>query len=339
MDDLSIRVSTKFVDTTDGDDYWRAATRPFYVTERTNRDVPLQGAMTGSTVGTSLIGETTFNSQDYFRNRRLIAESELEDQYIVQAWISGEMIGNADGTDFSVQPSDVSFLDLGKPLRASALTDPGRAGRTITLLAPRALVEAASPGRSLHGTVLRGASAMVLTQCLQSVSRALPHLDKTAAAQYEDVIAALLKASSSTDPGALQPEFSPRTDPDLRARALTHIIEHLGESWLSPVTICATLSVSRAQLYRAFQHDGGIAQVIRRKRLEHAYRELTAPEPENLSIEDVSRRWGFTSKTQFVRAFDSFYGVTPSRARAEGRRTIGDPSIDRLHRHLTTLGP
>ncbi|WP_260684459.1 helix-turn-helix domain-containing protein [Rhodococcus sp. KBS0724] len=334
MNDPRIDVSTEFVDAADRDDYWRAATRPFYVTERSSRDAPLHGTMFGSATGTSLIGETTFSSQNYVRNRRLITESELDDHYLVQGWTAGAMSGDADGVDFLVQPHEVSFIDLGKPLRASVRTHPRRTARAISLVVPRSLVEAPSHGRSLHGTVLTGVPAVVFSQCLQSISEALPHLDFAAAAQYEDVVESLLKATV----GQVAPERSFRAPPeDLRARALTYILDHLGESWLSPTTICVALAVSRAQLYRAFNDDGGIAQVIRRKRLEHAYRELTTSDSENMSVEEISRRWGFTSKPQFVRAFDAFYGTTPSRVRLEGRRTIGNPSINRLHHHLTTL--
>lgn len=252
------------MDAADRDDYWRAATRPFYVTERSSRDAPLHGTMFGSATGTSLIGETTFSSQNYVRNRRLITESELDDHYLVQGWTAGAMSGDADGVDFLVQPHEVSFIDLGKPLRASVRTHPRRTARAISLVVPRSLVEAPSHGRSLHGTVLTGVPAVVFSQCLQSISEALPHLDFAAAAQYEDVVESLLKATV----GQVAPERSFRAPPeDLRARALTYILDHLGESWLSPTTICVALAVSRAQLYRAFNDDGGIAQVIRRKRL------------------------------------------------------------------------
>ena len=126
-----------------------------------------------------------------------------------------------------------------------------------------------SHGRSLHGTVLTGMPAVVFSQCLQSISDALPHLDFAGAAQYENVVESLLKASV----GHVAPEQQLRAPPEgLRACALVYILDHLGESWLSPTTICVALAVSRAQLYRAFNDEGGIAQVIRRKRLEHAYR-------------------------------------------------------------------
>ncbi|MDF2470193.1 MAG: putative AraC family transcriptional regulator, partial [Rhodococcus erythropolis] len=133
--------------------------------------------------------------------------------------------------------------------------------------------------------------------------------------------------------------LSPRPDHSLRDRAYAYIAEHLSETWLGPTSMCAALSVSRAQLYRAFASDGGIALVIRRKRLELVYRELTRAEMSNETIDALALRCGFTSKSQLARAFKDFYGMTPSQARTDGRRTIGDPSIARLHRRLEFFSP
>ena len=333
MNSARIRVSTRSVDPADADDFWRSATRPFFVTDRIDPDTSLEGSITALSIGTSLIGQTTFNTQKYTRNNRLIAESGLDDEYMVQVVLDGQLSGNADGVDFVARQGDVTFFDLGRTWTADAEAE--STGRTITLLAPRSLVEAESKGRSLHGTVLRGVPAVLLAQCMQSVVLALPHLDPDAAAGYEDVVASLLRVSL----GIAEPDLSPRPDHSLRDRAYAYIAEHLSETWLGPTSMCAALSVSRAQLYRAFASDGGIALVIRRKRLELVYRELTRTEMPNETIEALALRCGFTSKSQLARAFKDFYGMTPSQARTDGRRTIGDPSIARLRRRLEFFSP
>ncbi|MDV6276809.1 AraC family transcriptional regulator [Rhodococcus erythropolis] len=331
MNSARIRVSTRSVAPADADDFWRGATRPFFVTEPVGADTPLEGSISALPIGTSLIGETTFNAQKYTRNKIVVAESGLDDQYMIQVVLDGQVSGDAEGVDFVARPGDVTFFDLGRTWTAEAEAT----GRTITLLAPRSLVEAESKGRSLHGTVLRGVPAFVLAQCMQSVVLALPHLDPDAAAGYEDVVASLLRVSL----GIAEPDLLPRPDHSLRDRAYAYIAEHLSETWLGPTTMCAALSVSRAQLYRAFASDGGIALVIRRKRLELVYRELTRAAMPNETMEALAQRCGFTSKSQLVRAFKDFYGMTPSQARSDGRRTIGDPSIARLHRRLQFFSP
>ncbi|MFC8931510.1 helix-turn-helix domain-containing protein [Rhodococcus sp. NPDC057135] len=333
MNSARIRVSTRSVAPADADDFWRGATRPFFVTEPVGADTPLEGSISALPIGTSLIGKTTFNAQKYTRNKIVIAESGLDDQYMIQVVLDGQVSGDAEGLDFVAHPGDVTFLDLGRTWTADAEAEV--TGRTITLLAPRSLVEAESKGRSLHGTVLRGVPAFVLAQCMQSVVLALPHLDPDAAAGYEDVVASLLRVSL----GIAEPDLLPRPDHSLRDRAYAYIAEHLSETWLGPTTMCAAMSVSRAQLYRAFASDGGIALVIRRKRLKLVYRELTRAEMSNETIEALAQRCGFTSKSQLARAFKDFYGMTPSQARTDGRRTIGDPAIARLHRRLQFFSP
>ncbi len=333
MNSARIRVSTRSVGPADANDFWRVVTRPFFVTEPIGADTPLQGSISALPIGTSLIGETTFNAQKYNRSKVVIAESGLDDQYMIQVVLGGQVSGDADGVDFVARPGDIAFFDLGRTWTADVETE--ATGRTITLLAPRSLVEAESKGRSLHGTVLRGVPAVVLAQCMQSVVLALPHLDPDAAAGYEDVVASLLRVSL----GIAEPDLSPRLDHSLRDRAYAYIAEHLSETWLGPTSMCAALSVSRAQLYRAFASDGGIALVIRRKRLELVYRRLTRAEMPNETTDALALRCGFTSKSQLARAFKDFYGMTPSQARTDGRRTIGDPSIARLHRRLEFFSP
>ena len=151
MNSARIRVSTRSVDPADADDFWRSATRPFFVTDRIDPDTSLEGSITALSIGTSLIGQTTFNAQKYTRNNRLIAESGLDDEYMVQVVLDGQLSGNADGVDFVARQGDVTFFDLGRTWTADAEAE--STGRTITLLAPRSLVEAESKGRSLHGTV------------------------------------------------------------------------------------------------------------------------------------------------------------------------------------------
>ena len=95
MNSARIRVSTRSVDPEEADDFWRSATRPFFVTDRIDPDTPLEGSISALPIGSSLIGRTTFNAQKYTRNNRLIAESGLDDQYMVQVVLDGQLSGNA----------------------------------------------------------------------------------------------------------------------------------------------------------------------------------------------------------------------------------------------------
>ena len=64
MNSARIRVSTRSVDPADADDFWRSATRPFFVTDRIDPDTSLEGSITALSIGTSLIGQTTFNTHE-----------------------------------------------------------------------------------------------------------------------------------------------------------------------------------------------------------------------------------------------------------------------------------
>ncbi|MGC0362477.1 AraC-like DNA-binding protein [Rhodococcus sp. 27YEA15] len=333
LNPAKINLSTDAVDPEDVSDYWRSATRPFFITEPAGLGRLLQGSITASPIGSTLIGETTFNSQNYIRNRALITESGLDDQYMIQAVVDGYLHGTTGNMTFVARPGDIVFFDLGRPWSARAEVDATRTGRTLSLLVPRLLMDAASDGRRLHGTVLHGTSAAVLARCLRSILRALPHLDTASAAGYENVVVSLLRATL----GAGENTPRPPASLDLRDQAMEYVSVHLTEPSLNPAAICVALSVSRAQLYRAFEADGGVAHVIRRQRLAQTYREITNPDMPFRSIEVIATSSGFGTKAQFVRAFKEYYGVTPTRARSENRQNLANPSLSRLYAQLSTF--
>ncbi|MFC5945612.1 helix-turn-helix domain-containing protein [Micromonospora harpali] len=82
--------------------------------------------------------------------------------------------------------------------------------------------------------------------------------------------------------------------------------------------------VSERQLSRLFlAHAGSTpAQYVRRARTEAAAHLLTSTA---LPLAAVARRCGFGSTESLRQAFLTHYAVTPSRFRAERRRTVDAP--------------
>src|SRR5690606_19490731 len=77
----------------------------------------------------------------------------------------------------------------------------------------------------------------------------------------------------------------------MRQRILDYIDSRLNDPFLGPEVIMRHFRVSRSHLYRAFEPDGGVAKIIREKRLDQAYQLLTNP-TEKRSVKDVARRCG-----------------------------------------------
>jgi hypothetical protein len=57
---------------------------------------------------------------------------------------------------------------------------------------------------------------------------------------------------------------------------------------------------------------------LRRVRLEHAHRQLTAADPARESVTAVAYRWGFSSPPQFTARYRAAYGIAPSHTLRQG---------------------
>ncbi|MDO8978200.1 MAG: helix-turn-helix transcriptional regulator, partial [Afipia sp.] len=88
---------------------------------------------------------------------------------------------------------------------------------------------------------------------------------------------------------------------------------------LGPAMLMSRFRVSRAQHYRMFAADGGVATLVRERRLEAAYREIMRPDSASRSITEIAHDLGFSSSGQFLRAFRARFAMTPSEARETGQ--------------------
>ncbi len=99
--------------------------------------------------------------------------------------------------------------------------------------------------------------------------------------------------------------------------------------------------LSRSHLYRAFASDGGVAKVIRDKRLDRAYRILVDRGDKPVSLKEIAYRCGFHDGTQFTHAFKARFNMTPRDAREIGApQWLSDPISFSYPEHIseTTSG-
>ena len=109
--------------------------------------------------------------------------------------------------------------------------------------------------------------------------------------------------------------------PEARRHALLSTVQafiqqHLGEPWLSPATIAAAHHISLRSLHQLF-HDEGltVAGWIRQRRLEYCRRELSDPALASRPVAAIAARWGFSSASDFSRAFRAVHGLPPAEFR------------------------
>lgn len=328
-----ILVSTDMVEDRLRSEFWREVTRPFYeTTPLVGSESPeLEGTITSRQVAGLWFGSVTFNAQRYNRDRRIIASSDL-DQYLVAVVEGGDMSGDFAGTSVVAQSGDICVLDLTQILLGDVT-----AGGMFSTLVPRQILAKATGHANLHGLVLKAHLPMTkLLTCYLGGIRDLgnqPSADEAAAVQEAlvTILAAALRGERPDGAGGLRSGDLRPLGAALRQRVLDFIDSNVSNHDLGPDFILRRFHVSRAHLYRAFAEDGGISSVIRDRRLDAAFRELTRTDIAVRSIAEIAFSLGFADPTHFLRRFRIRFGRTPSEIRSEG--PFRQPTSE-LHAHF-----
>ncbi|WP_179403190.1 helix-turn-helix domain-containing protein [Burkholderia guangdongensis] len=314
-------ISTDSVEPEQRNDFWREVTRPVCDTTLAplDADATLQGTIRTRPLGELVLGATTFNAQRYQRNRRVIVQGDL-DFYLLQMIVAGTLRGNFGDRSVSAGPGDICVVDLAQPYESEA-----DAGARLTVAVPRMHLEKALGNRNLHGLVLRGDRPMtrLVVDYLQSLMTVSGQLSVSESFAAQDAAVRLLAAGLAGEAAAAR-EATSALGVALRARVLEFIDANISRPELSPELLVRRFRISRAHLYRTLADDGGVAQIIRDKRLNHAYAALTRHPEQARPIAEVARACGFSSTTQFVRAFRSRFGIAPGDVRLADPEAIPD---------------
>jgi len=88
------------------------------------------------------------------------------------------------------------------------------------------------------------------------------------------------------------------------------IDRNLHNSALGPDFLCREAGMSRSQLYRLLESEGGVKNYIQRRRLKQCFAELSnSAEPR--SVAAVAAGLGFLDPSSFSRSFKKEFGLTP----------------------------
>ncbi|MGU7781130.1 helix-turn-helix domain-containing protein [Burkholderia sp. PU8-34] len=303
-----IVISTAHVESGLRGDFWREVTRPFFLSSFADEVNP-EASIRSRAFGAGTIALISFSAQQCRRDRKVIVSSDLAD-YLVQLVVSGDVTGDFGGPSFRASRGDVFIIDLAKPY--VTLSD---AGSRLSVAVPRERLEKMVGRTNLHGLTLKADWPLTrllidYMQGLFSVAGGPISTEESSAVQ--DALATLVAGNLSGKAPTVS-GYPSELGVVLRDRILAYIDEHLRDVELGPQKLMTRFRISRAHLYRAFEKDGGIALLIREKRLDLAYRMLSAPSfhASGESIKRLSLECGFTSPNNFSRAFRERFGTTP----------------------------
>ncbi|MDR6599300.1 AraC-like DNA-binding protein [Achromobacter deleyi] len=301
------------------DEYWREVTRPFCDTTllATDKGATLEGTMRIRHLGGLTLGSTTFNAQRYKRDPATIARSGL-DQYLVHVLVAGSIHGDFDDRDVTAGAGGICFIDLARPYQCRV-----DAGERLAMTIPRANIDKILGARDIHGLVLQAGNPM--TRLLKDYLCGF-HAVSGQLSASEDVAA--LEALTTLLSAGLANAAPIQNAPDsllgqaLRARVLAYIDHHLAQPELGPELLMQRFRVSRAHLYRVFAELGGIAHIIKCKRLDAAYARIVDPRHARHPVGQTAAHFGFRDPARFRKAFIARFGVAPDEAREQCRLAL-----------------
>ncbi|MBV8189993.1 MAG: helix-turn-helix transcriptional regulator [Alphaproteobacteria bacterium] len=213
-------------------------------------------------------------------------------------------------TSLSAPPGAPFVLSLGEEMRISrALHD----DRLQLLLSRDHFGAIAHHLEAVKGILLEGAQANLLADYMLVLERHLPSLAPEDVARLPMAVEAMLAAclGPSADRAATAQR---QIDFTLMERVRRVVRHNLKSSTLGPDKLCREAAMSRSQLYRVLESEGGVAHYIQRRRLSESFA-LLCDASQNLQIGKVAEMLCFADASSFSRAFRQEFGVTPREVR------------------------
>jgi AraC-like DNA-binding protein len=165
--------------------------------------------------------------------------------------------------------------------------------------------------------LVNGPMSQILRDFLVSLANRASGLTVPEASAVSDAFGQLLRAMIVNSPSTLEAAQAPMAAVQFD-KARRYINASLRSPNLSPDQICASVGISRRQLYYLFEEQGGVATYVRNRRLAACYAELSKSSDGKL-VSSIAYEYGFTNLPSFYRQFHARYGFSPSEARSAAR--------------------
>ncbi len=322
-----ISVSTDSIESRHRTDFWRSLSAPFYDVSPVVDGQVIEGRLASRLLGSFMVGKRQFDARENLRDRARVAQGDM-DGYQLELFLDGSLTGDCDGTDMRLDPGDIGVFDYARPHRTRQT-----AGTSLMLYMPRDRVDAATGGRSVHGTVLRahGPGTRLVASILHGLADVMPDMPDRDAMTIDSAMIDLIAASIAGQQSGTE-DSAGAVQRILQREILAFIRANLADPDLGPDMLVYRFRISRAHLYRMFPGHGGVARLIREERLKHAWRDLHRHR--SRAITAIAYDYGFSSGNQFLRAFRARYGLTPSQARQQPGPVAACTGVAGLATHI-----
>ena len=167
------------------------------------------------------------------------------------------------------------------------------------------------------GSMLDTGLGQLLADYMLLLERNLPNLTPEDAARLPNAIRSMVAACvvpSADRLACAQPQIKLTMLEKVRQT----VSRNLRSSSLGPRKLCRETGMSRSQLYRVLESEGGVASYIQRRRLSESF-SMLCDTSNTLPISEIAASLCFSDPSGFSRAFRREFGVTPTDARAASR--------------------
>ena len=255
-------------------------------------------------LGPLLVAQNSGSGQELIRERRHLSTNPGDYLKIQIFEESGGVLHGAEGA-IALEASSVHLIDQTRTYRQTIPP-----GGNLTVFVPYALLDyrigSLPPHLEFGSGTGEGSVLSASTTALLSGVRTMTSGDSMGVCRaYVGMLRGLLDWRLSR-----QGRESIR---EVRMETVKRFIElNLSDPGLGPDSLLAAVGASRATLFRDFAPMGGLSGYIRERRLERAYRDLSLLARQRGVVGRVAESSGFTSISEFSRAFHRRYGVSPS---------------------------
>ncbi|GAB2922700.1 helix-turn-helix domain-containing protein [Paraburkholderia jirisanensis] len=258
------------------------------------------------------------------RSTQMARQDGLDHLYVCLG-MTHSISGYAARTPLNAESSKIYVLDLARELDSQIV-----AGDTVILTIARDLLEPRIRAANLHGAVLQGPISTLLADHMLALRRQLPHFAPADLPYVEQATLAMVSAAllPSLDTfAAAETEINEA----LLTRVRRYIDANLTSPDLAPLQICRDVGISRAQLYRLFSRESGVAAYIQQRRLVKIRQIVEGAKGGAQRLSTLAFRYGFKSESHFSRSFRQAFGCSPSEARERAAAMRASSKESRSH--------
>jgi AraC-like DNA-binding protein len=166
---------------------------------------------------------------------------------------------------------------------------------------------------AVKGMILPASQARFLADYMRVLERNLPGLASADLARFPSAVEAMVAACLAPSADRLATARH-QIELTLMERVRRVVRRNLRSPSLGPDKLCRETAMSRSQLYRVLESEGGVVHYIQRRRLSESFA-ILCDATNTYPIARIAEALCFADASSFTRAFRQEFGVTPSEVR------------------------